>query len=581
MTSPSYRRAEFLRSLWPWLPLWALLALLAIFAHGPMPMYSTRTLAVAWEMWNGGHWLVPYLNGEPYSHKVPLLFWMIHAGWLAFGVSDAWPRVLEVILGGTQLVLASMLARRLFPLSPWIARATPWMLMALGYAFLFSLQIMYEVLLSVWVLAALLCLVPRRDRDTPRFVLFGLCIGLGLLTKGPVMLLHVVFPWLLGPWWSEWARVHRGRWYGFGALAFIGGGLMLVAWAWPAIHAGGQAYADELLFKQTGGRVVDAFDHARPLWWYLPWLPVLLFPFSAWPRAWVALATLPRPASDGVRFALAWLLPVLLAFSLVSGKQLYYPLPELAGACLLLAAAITALRARGTPAAHSAWLGPWPAALGAVGCGVLLLVLPWIVARPGFSNHWLIDLAPHGRYFGVIFLLLGVLVLPRARGELRRLALAGVLGAFVGNALFTLSQWQNYDLTPVSSLLASVDRNGQPIANLDGYNGQYHFLARLRHPVTEIKNAGLSAWAAEHPDGIALAYPRRLTSADTRYAILVQPFRSGWIVAWKAPVLAALHAGHTPEEPAQPTLLFPEDNWRYHHSRSERATSTPYRRTTP
>lgn len=65
--SPSYSRSEQLRAVWPWLPLWAAVALLAIFSHGPMPLYSTRTLAVAWEMWNQGHWLVPHINGQPYS----------------------------------------------------------------------------------------------------------------------------------------------------------------------------------------------------------------------------------------------------------------------------------------------------------------------------------------------------------------------------------------------------------------------------------------------------------------------------------------------------------------------------------
>jgi len=31
--------------------------------------------------------LVPYINGEPYSHKPPLLFWLIQLGWGLFGVT--------------------------------------------------------------------------------------------------------------------------------------------------------------------------------------------------------------------------------------------------------------------------------------------------------------------------------------------------------------------------------------------------------------------------------------------------------------------------------------------------------------
>lgn len=556
--------SPLLRTLWPWLPLWLLLALLASFAHGPMPLYSTRTLAVAWEMWNGQHFLVPWLNGEPYSHKVPLLFWMIHAGWYVFGVNDIWPRVLEVGLGAVQLVLAALLARRLAPERPWLVRAVPWLLLALGYAFLFGLQIMYEVLLSVWVLAALLCLTPKPGRAAPRFVLFGLCVGLGLLSKGPVMLLHVAFPWLLGPLWNNWARDHSVRWYGGGLLALAGGLVMLAAWAWPAMQAGGPAYADELLFKQTGGRVVHAFDHARPLWWYLPQVLVLLFPFVLWPRMWVALGSLRRPLDPAMRFALCWVLPVLLVFSAVSGKQTYYLIPELAGAALLLAAALGRLHEQRPEWSDRAWLRPWPAALLAFGIAIGMLILPNLVAAGVVHVHWWVDLAAHSRFSAVVIALLGVLVLMGGRGELRRLALAGLVGAFVGNAMFTLTQWHNYNLAPTAQVLAETQQRGEPIADIGTqYAGQYHFQARLTEPVRQLQPDELADWAARHPEGVVLTDPRQLDPVDLRYAILVQPFRSRWVVVWRAQTLAALRAGDVPDEPLQPTQRVPAGYWRY------------------
>ena len=58
-----------------------------------LPVDETRYLTVAWEMWLRGDFLVPYINGEPYSHKPPLLFWLIHLGWAVFGVNDWWPRL--------------------------------------------------------------------------------------------------------------------------------------------------------------------------------------------------------------------------------------------------------------------------------------------------------------------------------------------------------------------------------------------------------------------------------------------------------------------------------------------------------
>jgi len=220
-------------------------------------------------MWNQGTFLVPHTNGAPYSHKVPLLFWLIHAGWAAFGVNDVWPRILQVLIAAAWLFISARLAQAASIGKPSAASLVPWLLIALPYPFLFSLQIMYEVLLALCVAAALCALTER-----PRWHWFALAIGAGLLTKGPVMLLHVVFLWLLGPWWSEAARSNRRHWYGSGLLAIAGGIALLLAWAVPAGFAGGEDYRRELFFLQTAGRVVASFDHARPVFWYLPMLLV-------------------------------------------------------------------------------------------------------------------------------------------------------------------------------------------------------------------------------------------------------------------------------------------------------------------
>ena len=572
MPSSLLSRSEHLRAVWPWLPLWSLVALLAIFAHGPMPLYSTRTLAVAWDMFNHGQWLVPHINGQPYSEKAPLLFWLIQAGWFAFGVSDIWPRVLEVVFGGAQLVLVSLLARRLFPQRPWMSKAAPWMLLAFAYAFLFGLQIMYDVLLSVWALAALLCLTPKAHRAEPRWLLFGLCIGLGLLTKGPVMLLHIVFPWLLGPLWSDWAREHRGRWYGAGIASLLLGGVMLLAWAIPAGLAGGDAYRERLFFTQTAGRVVDKLsqgknlqNHAEPFWFYLLWLPVLLFPFSGWPRMWVAVASLRRPLESGLRFVLCWLVPTVVMFSLVSGKQLYYLLPELAGAALLMGAAIAVLRDRRPALVRNRWLGTWPLGVGGIMFAVLLFILPMLVDHHLVQADWAHATAPQSRYFSVIFLLLGILLLLRGRGELRRLAVAGLAGVFALNVLFTLTIWPRWDLRPAARLLGTAEQAGRPLANLGNYEGEFHFAGRLTRPITELYgDKAIQDYARAHPNALIVAHPGTLTTADLRYALLAQRFRSSWVVIWPATSLADVRAGLTPPEPAQPTQVYSSEAWRNH-----------------
>lgn len=517
-----------------WLALWLSAALWAIFQHGPLPLYSTRTLGVAWEMWNHAEFLVPHINGQPYSHKVPLLFWLIHAGWAVGGVNDVWPRVLQVMIGAGWLAMAARLARRVYAGKPSAAHLVPWLLIALPYPFLFGLQIMYEVLLALCVAAALCALTGR-----PRWGWFALAVGAGLLAKGPVMLLHVVFPWLLGPWWSEAARADRRRWYGLGGVALAAGTALLLAWAIPAGFAGGDDYRRELLFMQTAGRVVDSFDHARPLLWYLPMLGVLILPWIAWPRVWRAVATARGPLNDSERFAIAWVVPTFAVFCLVSGKQVYYLLPLLPGAMMLLAAALHRQQARMAGGGRR-WRA-WPIALGLLGAGGVLAVLPIWRAHALEVPHWVADAYAVAPWVAVVFAALSLVVLLGSPSrELQRVAAATLVATTAAHTLFASALFHHFDLRPVAAVLARAEANGQAIANVGRYEAQFHFLARLNRPVETIDEYGITTWAKAHPDGVIVRYPERSDETAARNALLVQPFRSRRIEVWNAPTLAAV-----------------------------------------
>ncbi|HEX7370052.1 MAG TPA: glycosyltransferase family 39 protein [Rhodanobacteraceae bacterium] len=565
LTDAAYARSERLRALMWWLPLYLVVALVTIFLVPPMPLHSTRALAVAWDMWAHHQFLVPHINGAPYSEKAPLLFWLIHAGWAAFGVNDVWPRVLMVLIGAAQLILAQSLARRLFPEHAWVSRTAPWLLMALSFGFLYGLQIMYDGLVAVWVLAAMLCLVPSPRREAPHWLGFAICIGFGLLTKGPVMLVHTAPAWLLGPWWCDYARTHRARWYGLGVAAIIGSCVILAAWVVPAVHMSGNAYTHNLLFKQTGGRVVDAFIHKRPFWWYVPWAAVLLFPFILWPRMWAAVLSLRAPLPNGLRMLLAWLVPAFVIFSAFSGKQSYYLVPELPAAAIVMAAAMALLRVRNERLARNAWLRAWPLALGSFVLATLLFALPLLANAGRLHGHWLRDAATASAPFGVVYFLLGAWLLLPGRGELRRIASAGLLGTAGAFALFALTLYPAFDMRAAAQLLSNAESHGHAIGNLGIYDGQFQFMGRMTRPVVRLyEGQSLQKFAAQHPHALVIAYPEHLDPNDLRYARLVQPYRGVWMVIWNAPTLAALRRGQQPPEPSAATELLPSpDYWRY------------------
>ena len=95
--------------------IWVVLMVVALWARPHLPIDETRYLAVAWEMWLRNDFLVPYLNGEPYSHKPPLLFWLIHAGWGVLGVNEWWSRLVAPLFGLGCLFLLRFLCHALWP----------------------------------------------------------------------------------------------------------------------------------------------------------------------------------------------------------------------------------------------------------------------------------------------------------------------------------------------------------------------------------------------------------------------------------------------------------------------------------
>ena len=147
---------------------WALLVGVCQALRPILPIDETRYVSVAWEMWVRGDYLVPHLNGLPYSEKPPLLFWLMNLGWWAFGVSDWWPRLVPALFGLDNLFLSGALARRLWPDRPALVRLVPAILLGFFLWSLFTTLIMFDMLVAFCALLALLGIVEARQRLSSR-----------------------------------------------------------------------------------------------------------------------------------------------------------------------------------------------------------------------------------------------------------------------------------------------------------------------------------------------------------------------------------------------------------------------------
>ena len=320
----------------------------------PWPADEPRFALVAQDMLRSGDWLFPRVGGDLYADKPPLYFWLMAASMAVTGsmrVGFLLPSLLAGI--GTTLLVYDLLRRAR---GREVALAGAFMLL-ITFQFVWQARqaqidavLCFITTLSLYGLLRHLVLGPA-----PGWYLAGwAAAGFGVITKGvgflPLLALipHAV---LARRGWPAPAHGQRG-------LPLAGAATMLVAigvWFVPmmvASSAGGDLidYRNEILFRQTVTRYADAWHHHEPAWYFFTnvipvlWLPLIALVPWLWPRWRTALR-----ARDTLTAALlAWVVIVLLFFSISSGKRGVYVLPAVPALAMAAAPWLPELlRARG------------------------------------------------------------------------------------------------------------------------------------------------------------------------------------------------------------------------------------------
>lgn len=480
-------------------PLFGLLLIAAASLLPAFPVDETRYLTVAWEMRATGRWSLPTLNFEPYSHKPPLLFWLINASWAVFGFG-VWPtRLVGVGATVAVLILTHCLDRRLAPAQSSGPALSALMLGGLPLFIVLGCSIMFDMLLTATVSGAMLALwIAGRSGDWRAFPAYGASIGLGLLAKGPVVLLFTVPAALLARYWI--APEHRPRWFLRMGAALALGVLIGLAWALRAAAIGGPDYAEMLLWKQSAGRIASSFAHARAFWFYLPVLLLFCVPLLVWRPAWIGLRRSIESSTPGRNFLLSWVVPGLLGLSLISGKQIHYVLPLLPAVALLISLGLRDVTLRDGD--RLAW------AVLAAG----LLIVAVTLVRGGdrlLANNGTALVSIMADVSVPQLLVTGTLTVAAIalfRGSAQRM----LMGLATANCIFLGSLALEaragiaalFDLQPLADVVHRY-RNG-PIAVAQRTRGELGFLARLNHPVVLVPEDELPSWFARHPEGIAI-----------------------------------------------------------------------------
>lgn len=321
--------------------LWLLLLLLAPLRPLVVPDEGRYGEVGRW-MLVSGDWLTPRLNGLPFFHKPPLLYWLEATSLALFGVNEFALRLVPALHVGLMLV-GLYLAARAIGGERLAQRAVLMLGSSLG--FLIGGQYAnHDMLVACWIGLAIWCFaLAFLAGDQPALGLARLgfvACALGVLSKG---LIGLALPGLVLLLWLAATRQLRKLLH----LPWLSGLGLLAALVLPWFVLVEQQYPGLLDYmvvhqqfrRYTGG----SFNNPQPWWFYLQALAVLFFPWLLFALAagrqppGGAPAAAPPVAQALWLLCWIWLVVVVLFFSVPGSKLVGYVLPVLPPLAVLAA----------------------------------------------------------------------------------------------------------------------------------------------------------------------------------------------------------------------------------------------------
>ena len=487
------------------------------------PIDETRYMSVAWDMWLRQEYLVPHLNGLPYSHKPPLLFWLINLGWHLFGVNDWWPRVIPFLFSIGSIFLTKKIAEKLWPKNKNIGSIAALFLLANTVWAVFSSVVMFDMILTFFTCLGIFGIVTSLKEDNKKgFIYLTAAFAGGLLAKGPTIFLQILPLALLAPWWINQKNINWKSWYSFFVMALIIGIGILLCWAIPAGISGGSQYQHDIFWGQTANRMVNSFAHKRSQWWYLEIAPLLLFPWLLVPSLWKSIIQRAKESmSEGLKFALAWFVPVFIIFSLISGKQVQYLLPTYPALALIIASQYDGIKK----------------ILLRDDLVIMAILLFTSLFYFLITFHFIHTDIPWINYLDwrigpLLFALFLMSIVWRTKDKFIYLFKLVIVNIIVMFTLFVglIDQTGDaYDLRRIGNTLKKLEDQGASIAYLGKYAGQFSFTGKLQGFPQSINNSKLFKWTQEHPKGYVIIVIDKKSNLKEIKSFYADVYRGGYI----------------------------------------------------
>jgi 4-amino-4-deoxy-L-arabinose transferase-like glycosyltransferase len=291
------------------------------------------------EMLQSGDFVSPTFNYLPRLNKPVLSYWIVAAFYKVFGVSVGVQR-LPIALAALIMILAALLLAR----AAGNPEAGLWAAAGLAVAprlVMFGRRIFIDIYISMFM-ALTLTFFALAERYPERRRLFLLlmyaCVGLGVLTKGPVA---AALPALV---FAMYLLVHRELKRVTEMMIPLGLVIVLaivVPWYAALYHRYGWTYITSFIVGENIARYTEGLgvEQRRGLWFYLPVVFSDSFPWSLglfaaaalWLVDWRTLKRAGTALSDRefrIRTLLwLWLVGIVIFFTFSAAKQDLYIFP--------------------------------------------------------------------------------------------------------------------------------------------------------------------------------------------------------------------------------------------------------------
>ena len=342
------------------------------------------------EMLESGNYLVPTFNGEMWTDKPILYYWLVAASIHLLGPTAIACRIWSAIGTAATCLLTFAVGKRLLN-----ARAGLWAMLILASSLMIlgtgTMAIIEGILLPIMTATMLVFIHAMFSR--PRLwhaVVMGCTLGLGMLAKGPIGLLPItaIVVTLYLARKTE-LPIRRHALNILVALAISAA--IFLAWAIPVHVATHGEFFRVFIGREVLHRALHPMEsHGGSFLLYLPYyLIVIIIGFFPWalclPGALSALFGNRLGGSRLRAVLLGWIVPVPILMTFAATKLPHYILFIWPGLALATAAVIVETEQQAWTKRDHFWLqwGGWLFAVPAFGAALALAIGPWFFPIAG------------------------------------------------------------------------------------------------------------------------------------------------------------------------------------------------------